>query len=654
MSLDTILTIGKALRESDNWIKHFSRAKSCLREADAFYITLPVKENYSIDWSKARITPEKETDQLYYLDFKTSESDTSGKFLYGDIYHKKVTKISKTGEIEVTESGNYKLYKGEKSSFEKAIPDYDDILKKLREQAEDTTLEESSISSQTLQQFEKMRGMVGNNQELIEKMLLFPSSVKYYFSEAVKTPLEELLRDDKQLLEFSVRANLAFLSDNDKKALGISSDVLDEKQREILSKVSNCTLFIHFEYPGSTKHWYQFEGVLSAVDEKMIAEYTDSTFHGLVLKKTLYKTLCSGDKKNDIQFPGFSLVGRYKSQSFQQEGIRNLFFALEYAKRGKRISGTDVKVIVLPRGENLTAEDYESFLETESEAQLIINNNPPESIFQIDDDLQEKVTSFDLIFCKQGGVTSPDKDLIEISGIQKSKLRQIKDRIDTIAKQVYEEREKEVNTEKGKNSLKPIYLTNAFRQILENNGNKYESHLLRTLPLIYTESYYNDGQLLPAFIQNIEFSVRNGEEKSNRAHFKQLKFYFIFLQRIRNTKTDNYMQMTNSESYQIGLLLGLMARNLNTEINSFEKSYVGILTRRIGTLQDLICFKNDVVEKLVLHDKMKYVRKHSCELDQKIKELREQYDKEICAFGFFESYFSYNNSTKETSEEENV
>ena len=26
---------------------------------------------------------------------------------------------------------------------------------------------------------------------------------------------------------------------------------------------------------------------------------------GFVLKKTLYKTLCSGDKKNDIQFPGF-------------------------------------------------------------------------------------------------------------------------------------------------------------------------------------------------------------------------------------------------------------------------------------------------------------------------------------------------------------
>ena len=97
--------------------------------------------------------------------------------------------------------------------------------------------------------------------------------------------------------------------------------------------------------------------------------------------------------------------------------------------------------------------------------------------------------------------------------------------------------------------------------------------------------------------------------------------------------------MINSQSYQIGLLLGSLSKNLTLEINSFEKNYVGTLLRRIGNLPDFIKMKNDVEQKLIMHDKTKYTFQISYDLAQRVKEFDWFYDKEECAFGFFESYF---------------
>ena len=88
-----------------------------------------------------------------------------------------------------------------------------------------------------------------------------------------------------------------------------------------------------------------------------------------------------------------------------------------------------------------------------------------------------------------------------------------------------------------------------------------------------------------------------------------------------------------------GALLGGMAKNLSLEINSFEKNYVGNLTRRVGTLLDFIKLKNEIEQKLIMHDKAKYTFQTSYDLAQKIKEFKSRYDKEECAFGFMESYF---------------
>jgi len=69
-----------------------------------------------------------------------------------------------------------------------------------------------------------------------------------------------------------------------------------------------------------------------------------------VLKKTLYKTLCSGDTQNDIQFPAFTVGNKYKSKGFQDSELQDLFYVVDYANKGQLIPETDIKLIVLPRG----------------------------------------------------------------------------------------------------------------------------------------------------------------------------------------------------------------------------------------------------------------------------------------------------------------
>jgi hypothetical protein len=98
----------------------------------------------------------------------------------------------------------------------------------------------------------------------------------------------------------------------------------------------------------------------------------------------------------------------------------------------------------------------------------------------------------------------------------------------------------------------------------------------------------------------------------------------------------------NSQSYQAGLLLGRMAQPLNRKIASFEKNYVGLLSRRISDRQGLIKFANFINEKLAIHDvaypnlKQSFVSLASLISNMSDKE----YHKNSCAFGFFESYFS--------------
>ncbi len=105
------------------------------------------------------------------------------------------------------------------------------------------------------------------------------------------------------------------------------------------------------------------------------------------------------------------------------------------------------------------------------------------------------------------------------------------------------------------------------------------------------------------------------------------------------------MQITESKSYRLGLSIGRMCKPLKKAINSFEKNYVGMLTRRVATKDDCIQFVNDVTQKLIMHEKVWGT--FAAEVCNELANLStNEYDKDSLAFGFFEGYFNYEPTDK--------
>lgn len=646
MSLDTILQIGKVLRSSENSLKYFKYVEPCPKDKDGNWpicITIPVKEDFSFDFEGMKITPENQRENLFYLKFKTSDSDGLVKYVFGDIYFEKKTSVKKDGSIDISESGYYRLDNPKQtnaayrpSSFYRGINDFKDIIKSHEEN-------KSSVIRKFHEQLEE-------NIQCVERILKYTPAVLYAMENRDVENLLKMLENEEELYSKTVEHVFVNIQKATLKKAQIPLELneCNGSQKQLIFDLNNTAIFIHFEFAGN-RHWYMFESDMKLINSKVLSEFVDYTNNGLVLKKTLYKTLCSGDKKNDIQFPSFSDKNKHKAKNFDSESIQDLFYAIDYTSKGKLINGTDIKLIVLPKGERLTAKDYDDFLDKRDEANILTKNkdskqNLGDPFFDFFSDEDQGITSFDLIFCKKGGISSPDSDLIELSGIEKSNLRLLRERIHHLSQEIITERKIFLQTEK---ELFPLTIDHSFREIIGNPQTdpktgkisfkanpKYQSHLLKVLPLIYTENYHQDETLLPAFIQNVEYSIRAGDAKYNL-----LKFEFKFLMKIQNTKIDRFMEITTSESYQIGFMLGGMAKNLSQEINSFEKNYVGNLTRRVGTLSDFIKLKNEIEQKLIMHDKSKFTFQTSHDLAQKVKEFNTRYDKEECAFGFMESYF---------------
>jgi hypothetical protein len=168
---------------------------------------------------------------------------------------------------------------------------------------------------------------------------------------------------------------------------------------------------------------------------------------------------------------------------------------------------------------------------------------------------------------------------------------------------------------------------------------KYQNHLFRVLPQIYTGIYKRDPILLPCFVEKTEYNIRSGFSDYNL-----MKYDYYFLINIQNSNEGDTMEnMLNSTSYKAGLLLGKLAQPLDYKIASFEKNYVGLLSRRIVDRQGLIKFVNFIDEKLTIHD-VAYpnLKESSVALAKIIIEIKDtDYNKNYCAFGFFESYFKY-------------
>ena len=499
------------------------------------------------------------------------------------------------------------------------------------------------------------RKSFSENQDKINTLLKYSNAIDEYLSNPHLYNFQplELLSNKIKIKELAANYALNNSKETDlEKILGKNYKEreisLDEKLQ--LANFTNHAIFLHFVYPNG-KMWYKFDNTWDLIFEKLVNSIFSNQDGKFVLDKSIYRTLASGDKKNDIQFPNFRSETKYKSQYFDLSQVEDLLYGLKaYQSKAQQLQGTEIILTLLPKGENLNAEDYDSFIKRRLNTEKLdeINQSPTdenEPLFEIFfRQKEEQITSFDLLLVNTSGNTN--KDLIEISGVKKSTLDFIKNRINEIANQVLERKQKLFS-----NTFKPK-IEYAFKNILgspqaDKKGKisfkanpRYEAHLLKVLPQIYCMNYYQDRILLPFFIEKIEFATRSGSKDEPFYTYHNLKYDLEFLLTIQNSNYNKFMEIVNSDSYKMGLLLGKLAKDVSLKINSFEKNYVGNLTRRIGRLDDFIRLKNDIMQKLINHVDTKFIYQTSYELDQLIKSFdASNYHKDIVAFGFFESYF---------------
>lgn len=717
MSLDTVLKIGRTFKNAENnyqYLSYLYNPKDTYRRI--FRVRLPLNEDFSFDWDNLSIlTNEKLLDRLYELRFKTSGSDSTIKYLYGDIFYEQITGLDRKGKLKPTEErGRIRLQKGD--TFKAAQKSVDDIVNKSKDGIIQGFIEENEVQIiETLEttkanydeklkkglvdllrkgiknyepqqevkitnKYEKLEKLIyaclndiydrinqmslvrfrksfSENKDRINILLRYSNAFDEYLNNPHLYDFQpvELLGNNKKLKELAVKYCLNSSEDKDlEKIFGKNYKERDItlEEKEELANFTNHSIFIHFAYPND-KMWYEFDNTWDLIFENLINSICSNQDGKYVLDKSIYRTLASGDKKNDIQFPTFRSETKYKSQYFNNSQIEDLLYGLNaYKSKARQLRGTNIILTLLPRGKNLSAEDYSSFIDKRKNAtqldevnQDVVDENEPifEAFFH---EKEERITSFDLLLVNTSGNTN--KDLVEISGVKKSTLDFIDKRINKIANQVLEKKQQFFNK-----AFKPK-IEYAFQNILgspqaDKNGkinfkanSRYEAHLLKVLPQIYCMNYYQDRMLLPFLIEKVEFATRSGSDKEPFYTYQNLKYDLEFLLTIQNSKNNRYMEIVNSDSYRMGYLLGKMANVVSQQINSFEKNYVGNLSRRVSRLDDFIKLKNEIVQKLINHSKMMIVVQSSTELDEYIKIITEaNYRKDEISFGFFEGYYEW-------------
>jgi len=439
----------------------------------------------------------------------------------------------------------------------------------------------------------------------------------------------------------------------------IDNPIIIKFRNEFKNQISNIekilsdnqSVVIHFNFNG--KRWADLDGIIDSIDnficQDLVSKYAKT--NKVVLEKYIYKTLggCT---------PGFSDDAKYKNRLFETDEIISLLYA-KTATEKPIIRIGNIGILALPHSDSIKSEQIVDFFERkkdnstddkineESEKESDINtniDNESDSLFAdlIENDFVNKV-KFDIVFTNiPKSASGVYTDMIEITDIEKSLLERVNTNIINKRQEVMAAARKAMpnNSHLFNFQIRISYLK-IFGDATRDKK-KYYSHLLRIIPQIYTDTFYEDPLLLPTFINKVEYNIRN-----NGQGFNTLKYDLYFLFNIQ--KKNCLMNIMESKSYALGKALGAMATpfaawRTNCPIKSFEKMYVGNLSRRSGSIKELVQFADYINEKLVIHEKAYETERKAYE--QFINTIKtfgtEKYDKYNFSLGFFEVYFGNN------------
>lgn len=538
--------------------------------------------------------------------------------------------------------------------------------------------------------FENLREIEDENKQKSYYRLKFKTSsqdtdLKYLFGDIIYA---SVIKENGQLIEFSEN-NYKLVKNKGGEQIEYSSfdrckEVANKVENSIIKRfreqfsktkdqlhsllVPNQLTIIHFSF--NNKNWFSQEGVLNAIDSIISDELISIApqKNKYVISKSLYKSLVGGEFGYYGSIPNFNRIkNAHKGRMFSKDEVLNIIYARN-AYAHPTINAGEYKVNIMPYHQEITKDLIEDFYRRDTysissqiikEAHLDLeldSDNPFDDIIvpMLDNSFEDK-TTFDITFIWLNPTKKRYEDFVEIGTVEQSFIKEI-------ALMIYDKKVKIRALSEKEGVLKHPYNTNilkAFKNILSNKkrgDSLLDTHYLKVLPLIYTDSYYQDSVLLPAFIEQLELKIRDAEKYLKLYEFYTLKYDFYFLMNIQ--KNNDLMKITETKSYALGKNLGIMAQQFaawrdDCPIKSFEKSYVGNLSRRITSIEELVKFSGFLNEKLTIHGFMSdkkylYIKDAYSSLIENIDNFEgEKYNRHNCALGFFESYYGRTNANNE-------
>ena len=644
MSLDTVLRIGHTLRcESKDKMRHyrFSASPKESKDYPTYWFKIVVDSNFSIDWNSLSILPEKERASLYYFVNSTADKDTSAPtYLFGDIYYTYIKNKENSKSYRVKEKNSLdslrKNINDSNVSFYKLL--IGEALDKIEQKKKISQIKDYVLNTE-LRELPEITNPIIHfwkniiaGKDTLEKILFYaPCIEKYSDIEGAENKYKERCEGEKK------------------------------KSKKATDKIAfNHATYIHFEFATDEgKNWYDQKSACDFIFGQLKDKILDNDNDRFVLNNVIYPALCSGNDKNDIQFPGFDNDARYKSFYFAgNEYIDDFLYSNAIMNKSRKwIKDTNVNIVVLPQKINEGSQG--AGIECESLEKFFFDNKSESSLFScdflsfFDEASGQDIVCFDFVFVEARG--NVKVYLFDIPGLQKSNLLRINNNLEQKANEISKEIKNECGWEDfridveraacnvwGIVSKKEDSPLEIIRKTKDKDGKdatlpRYQSFMLKVVPRIYVENYYQDSSLLPQCIEQIETCIRNGNEQEPYNWFVKIKYSLKYLMDIQNNKESKYMEIIQSESFAAGQALGRIAQPLGKKINSFQKNYVGLLTRRVATKEDCIGLTNEIIEKLVMHE----CYTGSCGNVTEVIYNLKQYDKEQFTFGFFNGYFRY-------------
>jgi len=430
-------------------------------------------------------------------------------------------------------------------------------------------------------------------------------------------------------------------------------------------------LFIHFNFKSvcGYEHWYQIPGVLSKLDYiysthpnyKIFKKIEENEF---ILKKSFISSSCSGNLKNDIQFPYFSEKNQKNTICFAFNELSSIFYYEKMLSFNYFYIHKNYYISIILKENNKTAflDTYFRFkneLKTKNnktdqlQREQKAEDNFKESLNEINIEnlfsfskITEKISSiasFDILFFDKSGRTN--LCFLSLSNLHKSHLNHIYDTFKKAKQTIF-------------NDLKwfPSHFTKSMQNIVGDAH--YKLMIKNVLPEIYISGTFSID-FLSYYISAISKLVRH---KYKDKEIRQLRSDYYYLTYVQNGGREIMTERQNSKSYRLGKEVGFLSFLISRIIGDFEKSYIGLIKIRcpeLSNVEELITF---CYEKAILHQDDKNFSKENLNnvsfLNKKINDIlnefpKEEYNVNVFAQGLFDGYFlaRYLNTKKENSDD---